>query len=253
MKRALAITLFISVFSASAAAGPKPAYMWNKLGDGIFYATYSFATSEGERTTMHAFLIDPKILRMDVAMAKDEAAGATAIELAKRGKALLMINGGFFTPAHKSIGLIIKGGKELSPIHKTSWWSIFAIGENGPRILPLGEFKASSNWKMALQVGPRLVIDGEIPKLKEGSAARSAVGITNDGFVVIAITQDSGISMTELARRMGGSRFKGGLECPNAMALDGGGSSQLYARVGKFELSLTGFSRVTNGLGVYTR
>jgi flagellar hook protein FlgE len=34
------------------------------------------------------------------------------------------------------------------------------------------------------------------------------------------------------------------------MALDGGSSSQLYAKAGKFELDLQGIARVTNGIVV---
>jgi uncharacterized protein YigE (DUF2233 family) len=248
------LVLLLAMLSAPATASPKAVYSWTQLTDGIEYATWSFAISEGERTAIHAFLIDPQKLRIDVVKAQNELEGSTAMDLALREKALLVINGGFFTPEHKSIGLIIKNGRELNPIHKTSWWSIFAVGPTGPAIYNMKEFGGiQKDMKMALQVGPRLVVAGDIPKFKESVAARSAIGITNQGKVVIAITQGPGISMAELAHRMSASRFEGGLECPNAMALDGGSSSQIYAKTKKFELSMPGLAMITNGLAVFPK
>jgi hypothetical protein len=37
------------------------------------------------------------------------------------------------------------------------------------------------------------------------------------------------------------------------MALDGGSSTQLYAKAGKLKLSLKGFSSVPNGIGVFRK
>lgn len=223
------------------------------MAKGFEYATYSFAISEKERAEIHAFRIDPKLYRFDVAMASDEKQGASVAALAKRDKALLVINGGFFTPEHLSIGLIIKNGKRIRPLHKTSWWSVFAIRNGKPSISPPSKFKEGEDVSMAIQVGPRLAIDGKIPKLKSGISTRSAIGITRNGRVVLAITSGHGISMKELARRMKNSRWQGGLECPNAMALDGGSSSQLYAKIDKFTLSIEGLAKITNGLAVFKK
>ena len=204
----------------------------------------------GGTTSLHAFRIDPARFRIDVVRARNEKTGATADEMARQARALLVVNGGFFTPEHASIGLIVKDGRELSPLHNTSWWSVFAIAGGRPAIYAPKEYAAAKDVRMALQVGPRLAVGGKIPKLKESVAARSAVGITPAGEVVIAITQGPGISMQELARRMSAPAEHGGLGCPDAMALDGGSSSQVYAKVKGFELSLPNFARVTNGLAV---
>lgn len=249
LKKLFAIALLL-LLGANAAASPKAAYVWKRLADGLLYATYSFGISETERGTIHAFQIDPAKFRLSVAIAPDEKAGATAREFAQRNKALVAINGGFFTPEHLSIGLIARDGKALRPIHKNSWWSVFHVTDGVPAITPYKEFELKPATSMALQVGPRLVIDNAIPRLKEGVSARSAIGITRDGKIVLAITQGFGISMRELARRMSASPFEGGLFCPNAMALDGGSSSQLFAKAGKFELSLEGLVPVTNAVVV---
>ena len=164
-----------------------------------------------------------------------------------------MINGGFFTPEHRSIGLIVNDGKQKSPLHRTSWWSVFQIRDGAPSIVKPSAYRGSSGVEMALQCGPRLTVDGSIPKLKEGVSKRSAIGITRDGKVLMMITEGYGLSMKELARRMKGSPFEGGLGCPNSMALDGGSSSQLYAKIGKFQRSIGGLTKVTNGIAVFRK
>lgn len=249
--RFIIITLFIALIPVQCTGTPKGAYTWNRLAAaGIEYATYSFAISESERATVHAFRIDPAKYDLRVAIASDEVKGTSARALAKRDKALLVINGGFFTPEHKSIGLIVNKGKQLRALHNTSWWSVFQIRKGKPSIVRPGDYKPGKDVDMAIQCGPRLTVDGRIPKLKEGVSKRSAIGIARDGKVIIAITEGYGISMHELAERMGGSPWKGGLGCPNSMALDGGRSSQLFAKVGDFALSIDGMARITNGVAV---
>lgn len=251
MKRVTGIAIVLSLAISMLAHGtPKSAYIWIRLDDGLHYTTYSFASGDKGRTAVHAFLIDPRKYRMGVAVAKDEEEGSTARTLAEGEGALTAINGGFFTRSHRSIGLIVNDGKVIRTVHRTSWWSIFAIKDDGPFIIPPSMFRGAKRLKMALQAGPRLAVDGKIPRLKRGASTRSAIGITKDGNVVIAITSGKGITLDELAHRMSKSRWEGGLECPDAMALDGGASSQLYARVGNFELELKGLAKITNALVV---
>ncbi|HQH80085.1 MAG TPA: phosphodiester glycosidase family protein [bacterium] len=255
-KIASAIAIMMIVISANsplASATPKAAYVWNELADGIHYASYSFVIGEKERVMLNAFKIDPKLYRFDVLIADNEVEGATVFDLARKQKPLIIINGGFFTPEHKSIGLIARNGKAVSKLHKTSWWSIFSISNGVPSISRPSDFVMSEDISIALQVGPRLAIDGVIPKLKESLATRSALGISEDGMVIVAITSGYGISMTELARRMTLSSFQGGLGCKNAMALDGGSSSQIFAKIGDFEYSQSGLARITNALAVFKK
>lgn len=253
MKRPFTL-LVLLLLVGSAQASPKPAYTWNMMDEGILYTKYSFSTGEEQRTTIYAFEVDPAKAKLDVVVAdKTRPEGATVQELAKKNKAAIVVNGGFFTPEHRSIGLLIRSGKTISPIHKTSWWSIFGVKNDVPFIVTPREYAPSQDISVAVQAGPRLVIDGKVPKLKEDIARRTAVGITKDNKVVIVVTGGAPISMKELAKRMKGSRYDGGLECPNAMALDGGGSTQAYAKIKKFELSIDGLSYITNGLAVFPK
>jgi len=242
------------LFPFCAFASPKPAYNWNLLADGIVYVKYSFEAGPQERTTIHAFEIDPAKVRLDIVIAgKSKPDGTTVDDLARRNKAALVINGGFFSEERKSIGLLVQSGKTINPIHKTSWWSIFGLKNGTPFIATPKEFVPSADISMAVQAGPRLVVEGAVPKLKDDFAPRSAIGITKDNNVILVVTEGIPISLKELAKRMKNSRFEGGLECPNAMALDGGGSTQLFAKIKKFELSIEGLSYITNGIAAFLK
>lgn len=224
---------------------------WTKLADGFFYRSVSIAVDESGSSVIHALKIDPKKFHIDVVTADNEAIGSTVEEMAKRENALVVINGGFFTPDHKSIGLIVKSGRRISKLHRTSWWSVFEILGNAVHIVTPAEFRMDDNVKMALQAGPRLVVAGNYPKLKEGVAARSGVGTDSEGFVIMAVTSGPGITLKEFAHRFGAPLSQGGFACRDAMALDGGGSAQLYAKVKKFRLSLSNVSKITNGIAVF--
>jgi len=258
MKRILTYIIALLIIPLTCAASKKSTYTWHDLKPGLSYAKifHNAGTDDAPRlTTVHAFSIDPGKFRIDVITTKnDKKYGEPISDIAQHERALIGINGGFFTPEHKSIGLLIKSGKKINPMHYTSWWSVFGIRGNTPIILPQWQMKSTSGFNMALQAGPRLVVNGRISKLKNSKrTARSAIGITKGGHVIIVATEGAGISMHDLAQLMERSRLINGLGCPNAMALDGGRSSQLHALIGDFSLSVDGFSRVPNGIGVFSK
>lgn len=258
MKKLLTYILALTIIPLTCAASKKVSYAWRTLDSGLSYAKifHNAGTDDAPRlTTIHAFSIDPKKYRIDVITAKeDKKYGEPISDMTRNSHALIGINGGFFTPEHQSIGLLIKSGKKINAMHYTSWWSVFGVRGNAPIILPQWQMKSTDGFKMALQAGPRLVVNGRIAKLKSSKrTARSAIGITQGGHVIMVATEGAGISMYDLAQIMSKSRLINGLDCPNAMALDGGRSSQLYANIGNFSISVDGFSRVPNGIGVFRK
>ena len=80
---------------------------------------------------------------------------------------------------------------------------------------------------LATQSGPMLVINGRLhPRFDRHSTslkARNGVGVRADGKVIFAISQGE-VSFDAFARL-----FRDGLNCPNALFLDGGSASRLYA------------------------
>lgn len=258
MRLASILLAIVSFAACTGYASSKPGYSWAELSDGIEYAKLMHTRRVGDTdrvTKIHAFRIDPKKVRMDVITSPTkESRGESIKRMARRSGAMVATNGGFFTPENKSIGLLIKSGRPINPMHNTSWWSVFAIRGTTPIILPPWKVRNVRSYRMAIQAGPRLVVDGRIPKLKKGNPhARTAIGITRRNKVILLVTEGSGITMQDLAEKMRRNRFKDGLDCPHAMALDGGGSTQLYAKVGKLDLFVNGLSTIPNGIGVFKK
>ena len=80
---------------------------------------------------------------------------------------------------------------------------------------------------MATQSGPMLVIDGRLhPRFDQRSTslkARNGVGVRADGKVIFAVSEGE-VSFDAFARL-----FLHGLNCPDALFLDGGSAASLYA------------------------
>lgn len=246
MKKVLFIFIILFLSSVVSAGTTK----WKQLTNGLEYA--SVRVSPG---IIHALRIDPKQYKFGIVTAKELGKkNATAESLAKKFNALIAINGGFFTPEYDSLGLLINDGKVLNPLKNTSWWSVFLIKNDIPRIVHTRSYKKSSAISMAVQSGPRLVVNGTIPKkLKPSIAERSALCIDNKKNVIIVATENLLIQPDELAEHLRKSNSEGGFGCRYALNLDGGSSTQLYAKTGSFELNVPGTKKVANAIVVYKK
>lgn len=226
---------------------------WVTLAPGFEYAKLS-AGGPNTESYVHAFRVDPARYRFSVALAKDFAQKSTSVrELAERSKALLAINGGFFSPELEPLGLRIQDGRVRAPLKNTSWWGVFAIQGHQPRIVAQRDFRADTKFSMAVQAGPRLLVDGTIPPLRAGADDRSALGITPHGKVIVAITEHAPMETATLAAILRRPEPQGGLGCRSALNLDGGRSAQLFARLGRFQLHIPNLSAITDAVVVLPR
>ncbi len=220
------------------------AQLWQQLAPGIEYQDL-----EGGILTpwshVHAFRIDLSKNKLEIVSAKNLSLNnASADQFTEYSKALLSINGGFFDRNFKPLGLRINNKKLQNPLKKISWWGIFYIKNQRPYITNISHFDRYDAIDFAVQSGPRLLIKGRIPSLKIGSADRTALGITSDGKVIMLVSTNSAMSTNELAQFMKAPP----LSCTDAINLDGGSSSQLYAHIGSFKLNVHGFSNVSDAI-----
>ncbi|MBI2343816.1 MAG: phosphodiester glycosidase family protein [Deltaproteobacteria bacterium] len=221
---------------------------WRTLAPGLEYAMVSFG-SDNMGSFLHAFRVDPQHYRLDVAFASDFGQQSASVrELAERTKARVAINGGFFSPELQPLGLRIQNGKRRTPLKSTSWWGIFSLEGTTPHIAPPWAYRPSSQTRMAVQSGPRLIVDGRVPPLKEGMAERSALCITPEHRIVVAATENAPMSTSTLADLLRRATAEGGFACRDALNLDGGRSTQLYARIGRFRVHVPNLSTVTDAV-----
>lgn len=238
-RRALLLSLLLMVSMISAHATT-----WKTLSPGIEYQ--DLVTSPlTPWAHIHAFRIDLKDYQLDLVTAKALSKRQASInELARKNHAMLAINGGFFDNNYRPLGLRIYQQQEHNPVKKISWWGIFLIKNQIPSIISSREYEPDSHTQFAIQSGPRLIINGTIPHLRPGVAERSALGLTRRNKLIVLVTEKALITTTELAHLMKAPP----LNCYNALNLDGGSSSQLYAHIQSFKLNVHGFSNVSDAI-----
>lgn len=241
--RLMGIIIFILLSTSTSFAIPTK---WRSLEPGIDYTTINQAA--GFPTgAIHAFRIDLKYFHLDLALTHNNQRPLKTVKnLVQEHGAVIGINGGFFSPTLMPLGLRIKQGQILYPLKNTSWWGVFIIKNNKARIMAKNTFQPTNSIKFAIQAGPRLIINGSVPSLKGGFANRSALGITKKGKLIIAVTDNLLITTTTFAKILKQSINNGGLDCYNAINLDGGSSSQLYAQTDNFNLYIPSFSPVAD-------
>jgi uncharacterized protein YigE (DUF2233 family) len=231
-------------------APPSQATRWQTLAPGIEYID-AVNHPLTRWSHVHVFRINLKQNQLDVVMATSlSKTNASADQFAHYSNAMLSINGGFFDRNFHSLGLRVSEHQQLNPVKHISWWSIFYIKAGKAHVSGLRQYKKETPVDFAVQSGPRLLVKGQIvPLLKPGFAERSALGIDAEGQVMIIVTESSPMTTTDLALLIQASP----LNCIDALNLDGGSSSQLYAHFGTFRINDPGFSNVSDGIAVKPR
>jgi uncharacterized protein YigE (DUF2233 family) len=255
MKRVLLIFLgTILFFLVGQEVSFSADFPWQKIEEGFDFKSLQV---EGDP---YQSLISLKILRISLDKFQVRVLDARAFgeikleikELARKAGALAAINGGFFLPGYKPLGLLIVDGREVNPLRKADW-GIFLIQDNSPRIIHTAEYLTDRNISQALQVGPRLVVGGRELQMKKQVARRSALGITTKSQVVLLNSEDTDINAQDLARIFHLPESQGGLECRDALTLDGGPSAQMYADYKSLKIDIPGGWGVPNGIGVFKK
>lgn len=220
------------------------ANQWQKLAPGIEYQDLEGGLLK-PWSHVHVFRVDLAKNQLALVNAKTlSLKNASADQFAEHSKALLSVNGGFFDHEFNPLGLRINNKKLENPLKRISWWGIFYVKNNIPRITNVRNFSHDNDIDFAIQSGPRLLIKGTIPSLKPGAADRSALGITQDGKVIILVSTNAAMTTHELAQLLKSPP----LSCTDAINLDGGSSSQLYAHIDSFQLNVHGFSNVSDAI-----
>lgn len=136
------------------------------------------------------------------------------------------INANFFDENFRPLGIVRSGGRDLNPLHRVSWQSIFYVTEEGkPGIVRTAGWEdVRKNVRMAAQAGPRLVVGGARNEVAKATPdLRAGVCIDHQERVVFFATPPDAAfdvhRMVELAA--------GPLGCRDAMLFDGGPSVQL--------------------------
>ncbi len=234
MKRLVAVAALLGVaFSGWWLMGARgrPASPWQVISPGVEMRRLKWRDGV-EGVDVIAFRVAPE--RVHVAT----GAPQSAAQWRQSQSALVAVNGGFFDVNERSLGARIVDGVQKSAVHGTRW-GVFRIKNNQAAIVTTPEFAAALKrgvkYQHAVQCGPVLVQNDVIPILKEQWAQRTGLGIQRDGRVIVAVA-DGAVSLSSWARCW---RTKTALDCPNALNLDGGSSTQLSLHTPTHKLEIS--------------
>lgn len=148
-----------------------------------------------------------------------------ASEAAKAYGGIAAINGGFFTPEGKALGLVVSGGKKTGDLNRSSSLGAGMFAEQDTPALVRRE--RSSDSREILQSGPFLVEESRpVGGLSaKSSSARSFIAWDGGSGWILART--GSCSLVDLAAALAGAEI-GGVKIKSALNLDGGRSSDLW-------------------------
>ena len=184
-----------------------------------------------QRATLDLALFSPKSATLRVI---DNPTGENDLAtVMPRENCLAGVNGGYFDPANKPVGLLISGGKVIAPLRKARLLSGVMLVSNGQlQLLRTAEYSSKRKPTEALQCGPFLVDRGQpVPGLNDTRAARRTFVFTAADRAAIGFC--SGVTLAQVAKILVAPELAPGLKVQRALNLDGGSSSAFwFAREG---------------------
>lgn len=163
------------------------------------------------------------------------------------------VNGGYFHPDHKPIGLVVANGDAIHAYEKAKLLTGIVGAKTDGRISIIRSTayqKKPVTYRDAIQCGPMLVEDStSVAGLNaERIARRTAVATGSGGNVALVYT--TSVTLADAANILSLPNIFGTWSPTSALNLDGGTSSGLWANN---VVSLPEIKRVRNFLGVVSR
>jgi uncharacterized protein YigE (DUF2233 family) len=186
--------------------------------------------SEGE--TAESATIDLALFSTKSATVRviDNPAGNDDLAAAmRRERCLAGVNGGYFDPEQKPVGLVISDGKLIAPLRKARLLSGVLVAAAGRvQLFRTAEYSPKRKANEALQCGPFLVDRGQpVPGLNDTRSARRTFVLTS-GPDRAALGFCSGVTLAQLAKILATPEVAPDLKVQRALNLDGGSSSAFW-------------------------
>lgn len=253
---ALLSTLPVLLVLAVACARPPPQQPldWRKAAPGLEYSRTTVRPDPHEPdVAVHLLRLDPAQVSLQVVEARLDLGRplAEAVGFRKAAHALAAVNGGYFDPQFKPLGLLVSQGRELSHLRRVDH-GIFYIAGQHAGLQHARQWQPPAQLEFAVECGPRLLVDGKPLAFKAGVARRVAIGADARGRVVLVVTEGV-LTLTELAHLLATPTAKGGPELVQALNLDGGSSTMLDVDAGPVQAVVRSAVQVPVGLAVVPR
>lgn len=188
----------------------------------------------------HVVRVDLSQPQLQIIATAESERGLTVTEFASRTGAIVAINGDYFDPGSKPIGLAMGDGRVwAAPTESIRRQEVVGVGGRRVQIFPRKEpLRAPEPWMTGAVSGWPAVVEGcepvdRLPGSDHFTLAphpRTAVGLSADRQILYLVVADGrregvpGLTLPELARLMDD------LGACTAVNLDGGGSSAMWVR-----------------------
>ncbi len=226
---------------------------WQALADGIDFM--DVGTALGTRLTL--FQVDPAKNRFEVVQQKKRK-GERAGSVLKRTGASLVFNGGFF--GRKEDGELFPVGymRDDGHAHSSAWTEtggyLILSEEEAPEILP-SKAGLPDQATEVVQSRPIVLEPGgkwAMRTNEQDPQKRTLICRRSDETIIVMLVWGQGLSLYEAGWLFREQDRGGVFGCDSALALDGGGSTQLAVK-DKPELDIAGLTAVQNLIAVLPR
>jgi hypothetical protein len=232
---------------------------WRRIQPGVEFRKIVFERIDP------SYQVDFKIVRFDAQIIAARIlhsrelhlGGASSKTFAEKSGAIAAINANYFDEKGRALAYLKTAEGEINrtvSMHAL-YTGVFGLRDGAPFITHRDEFDPKQASE-ALQSGPLLFYRGNPVEVMRGLsrfARRSVIGIDKTGRVIVAATDAivGGLSFAELQDLFSNPQMS--LNATELLSLDGGGSSQLYLRAGKFEESVVGTADVPVAIGFFAK
>ena len=228
---------------------PIPDTGWQVVQPGLEQRTiHLFDASDAVRERLFLLRLDPAQFIFRVAYRP--GAPLSIPEWQAETGALLVVNGGYFTPENVATGLIVVDG-QASGSSYGDFGGMLAIDERGPALRWLGErlYTADQPLLYALQSFPMLVRPGGalgFPEEDGLTARRTAIGQDRDGRILFIFAPWGSLTLHELSAWL----VDADLDLDIAFNLDGGPSTGMWL-AGETAVEIPAFSLLPTVITVF--
>jgi exopolysaccharide biosynthesis protein len=215
-------------------------------GDGV---PFRLKVMDGSKTAeLLLIAAHPNLFTFRV-VSNDEGRYGSVEEVATAADAVAGVNGGYFQPDGTPVGLLISDDRTVHKLETAKLLSgVFFVRDGKPGLVRSRGFGKIKNLSQAIQSGPFLLEDGKSLNglNSERTAPRTFVFMGNDSLWGFGICRS--VTLAEMSQILGLHDLLGHTSLITALNLDGGSSTQFWARSGEGAISSSALAVVANYL-----
>lgn len=165
------------------------------------------------------------------------------------------VNASYFHEDFTPLGLVVTDGATIHGFERAKLLSgVLAVRKGGIQLVRSGAFKPGPDIREAVQSGPWLVENGAPVAGLETGRLHRRTAVATDGQGHWAILTTGPVSLADTARILSLKDLTGSWTIADALNLDGGGSTSLFAAGdGRTFFDLPSFGPVRNYLAIASR